>query len=198
MEEDDDGWDVLETFKHQQSSNSQHGASLNQITPDLTAIEREMDIWNHVIPRTKETKVEMLSFWKKQASNLPLLSWLAKKILCIPVSSASSERVFSEGGRVISSARTLLNPDTAEDLIWMHQNYDELAPLINHWVTRWSEFRKKDKVEQEKEKVQASQEQDPPEEPEDASEEELEGPESKFEEDKYIIDIPDDDENDTD
>ena len=188
-----DGWDVLESFQHEQSS--QPGTSQSQTqTPQLTAIEREIEIWNQVIPRTKDLNVNILAFWKKHTTNLPLLSSLAKKVLCVPVSSASSERVFSEGGRVISNTRTLLNPETAEDLIWMHQNYDELAPLIDRWVTRWSEYRKRDKAEQkELDRAQGSQELAPTEEdPDEPSEEEPEEHESECDD---IIEIPDDDEN---
>lgn len=159
----------------------------SQTTEEMTAIERELDIWNQVIPATKEVEVDILGFWKKQASTLPLLSWLARRIFSIPVSSASSERVFSQGGRVITTNRTLLNTDTAEELIWMHENFDELAPTIKRFVLRMSEYRKMDKENQQQtSQPKSSQSQNP----DDPSEPEAEGSDEELSD--YIVDIPDD------
>ena len=109
-----DEWDAFEAFR--QSTYQGPGPSHSQTLPEKSAIERELEIWNQVIPQTKEINVNILEFWKKQATNLPLLSWLAKRILSIPASSAPSERVFSEGGRVVTSSRTLLNAERAVHL----------------------------------------------------------------------------------
>ena len=138
-------WDSFDALTTGASSSTPQPS---QTVPEMTAIERELDIWNQVIPHEKDIYLDILAFWKKQATNLPLLSWLARRILSIPASSAPSERVFSEGGRVVTSSRTLLNPETAEDLIWIHQNYDQLAPTIKSWVLRMSEYRKQDKAKQ--------------------------------------------------
>ncbi len=56
-------------------------------------------------------------FWKEQELLLPNLSKLAKKIYCIPASSAAVERAFSSAGFVISQRRTNLNPSTVNDII---------------------------------------------------------------------------------
>lgn len=158
----------------------------SQTVQEMTAIERELDIWNQVIPTMKDVRVDILGFWRKQATTLPLLSWLARRILSIPVSSASSERVFSEGGRVITATRTLLNTDTAEDLIWIHQNFDQLVPTIKRFVLRMSEYRKLDKAKQ-MEKDQAGQPQS--QDLENPSEEE--GSDDELSD--YVVEIQDDD-----
>ena len=44
-----------------------------------------------------DTNLTILEWWKKNAVFYPRLSILAKKYLCIPASSVSSERVFSRG-----------------------------------------------------------------------------------------------------
>lgn len=43
----------------------------------------------------------LLSLWEKQGQSFPRLQHLAKRILCIPATSAASERSFSAAGRVI-------------------------------------------------------------------------------------------------
>ena len=50
----------------------------------------------------------------------PHLSVLAKQFLCIPSTSAPSERVFSAAGLTITKSRTSLHPDNASDLIFLH------------------------------------------------------------------------------
>jgi hypothetical protein len=184
-------WDAFDALTTGASATPQPSQSV----PEMTAIDRELDIWNQVIPQTKEIDIDILGFWKKQTATLPLLSWLARRILSIPVSSASSERVFSEGGRVVTSSRTLLNAETAEDLIWMHQNYDQLAPTIKHWVLRMSEYRKKDRAKR-KEQEQAANphahsSQSQPEDPDDPSEAEAEE-DTEYESD-FVVDIEDED-----
>ena len=47
-----------------------------------------------------------LVFWHEQESVSPNLSKLAKKIFCIPASSAAVERAFSSAGVIISQRRS--------------------------------------------------------------------------------------------
>jgi len=44
-----------------------------------------------------------LLWWKQYSSQLPVLSKLAHKYLCIPATSVSSERALSVAGHVINS-----------------------------------------------------------------------------------------------
>ena len=64
---------------------------------------------------------------------MPHLATLSREIFCVPTTSASSERCFSAGGNVITDARTLLDSDRAEELIFCKQNYFALEPLIMSW-----------------------------------------------------------------
>jgi hypothetical protein len=51
----------------------------------------------------------------------PLLAALAKKYLGVPAAtSAPSERVFSTVGLTIANLRTRLLPDTAAELVFLH------------------------------------------------------------------------------
>jgi hypothetical protein len=55
-----------------------------------------------------------LIFWKENAEQIPLMSEVARCVLCISASSAQSEREFSSVGRAITDARARLNPSKVE------------------------------------------------------------------------------------
>ena len=56
-----------------------------------------------------ERDVDALKRWKQ--NELPLLAGVARSYLAIPVTSASSERMFSLGGRLVTDFRHNLNPE---------------------------------------------------------------------------------------
>jgi hypothetical protein len=58
-----------------------------------------------------------LEWWKHQC---PLLAALVKKYLGVPSTSAPSERVFSTAGLNIANMRSRLLPDTAAELVFLH------------------------------------------------------------------------------
>ena len=64
-----------------------------------------------------------LLWWHKNSLAYPLLSKLAKKLLCIPATSAPSERVFSVAGRTITKLRSRLRPDNAACLVFLKENW---------------------------------------------------------------------------
>jgi hypothetical protein len=70
-----------------------------------------------------------LTWWKANELKFPLLSHLAQRLLCIPATSAPSERVFSNAGLTISKDRARLSPDTASELIFLH---DALPALTKY------------------------------------------------------------------
>ena len=65
-----------------------------------------------------------LIWWQLQSKTLPLLSTLARRILCIPATSAPSERVFSSAGLTISKCRASLQPQHASELIFLHDSWE--------------------------------------------------------------------------
>ena len=64
-----------------------------------------------------------LLWWLKNSQAYPLLSKLAKKLLCISATSAPSERVFSVAGQVITKLRSRLRPDNAACLVFLKENW---------------------------------------------------------------------------
>jgi hypothetical protein len=70
-----------------------------------------------------------LAWWRDNQSQFPNLARLAKRILCIPATSAPSERVFSAAGLTIAKDRARLLPTTADDLIFLH----DIVNLFPHF-----------------------------------------------------------------
>jgi hypothetical protein len=63
-----------------------------------------------------------LEWWKYNAKRFPLLSELASRYLCIPATSAPSERVFSSAGLTIAKDRSRLDPELANELVFLHES----------------------------------------------------------------------------
>ena len=66
--------------------------------------------------------VEMIDFWRDNRAVLPQLYKVACRVLCVPDSSAASERVFSTAGRLLEKRWTNLNPDSTNSLLFLHSN----------------------------------------------------------------------------
>ncbi|XP_052399237.1 E3 SUMO-protein ligase ZBED1-like [Carassius gibelio] len=69
-----------------------------------------------------EVKEDPLVWWKEHQYQYPLLSQLAKRYLCIPGTSVSSERVFSTAGDIITAQRSALLPEHVDQLIFLNKN----------------------------------------------------------------------------
>ena len=73
--------------------------------------ERQSEVERYIaIPRDTEVSEEPLKFWRQiKQSDFPTLSQVARRVLCLPASSATSERAFSAAGSVLSKTRTKLS-----------------------------------------------------------------------------------------
>ncbi|KAL8091476.1 hypothetical protein AgCh_033910 [Apium graveolens] len=63
----------------------------------------ELDVYLGDEREKKVKGFDILLWWKKNSTRLPILSDLAKHILGMPVSSVASEAVFSTGGQTIDA-----------------------------------------------------------------------------------------------
>ena len=80
------------------------------------------------MPRMKGDNNEILGWWKENEAGFPLLSPVAKYVLAISASSATSERVFSSGGRTVTTSRSNLDGEKVEDLVFLSLN----LPVLKH------------------------------------------------------------------
>ena len=67
-------------------------------------------------------KFKLLDWWKKNEKVFPLLSKVARAVHAIVATSASSERMFSKGGNVVSAKRSNISPSNVDRFVCLHQN----------------------------------------------------------------------------
>jgi len=65
----------------------------------------------------------LLDFWKRQNHIFPHLSLLARQILAITASSASSERSFSIAGRLIEERRSCLSGTSVDSILFLNNHF---------------------------------------------------------------------------
>lgn len=69
-----------------------------------------------------EGEANPLDWWRLHEANFPRVASLARKYLCIPATSAPSERAFSTGGNIVSCHRSLLKPENVDRLVFLAKN----------------------------------------------------------------------------
>ena len=82
---------------------------------------------------TKLKSRDVWSWLKENKGYFPRINAVCQQLLIIPAASASSKKLFSKAGNVITTKRTSLLPDTASDLIFLASNSKliyEFFPLI--------------------------------------------------------------------
>ena len=118
------------TFKRldNQVAQKQENGDAMQVIASGEAVDRELRIYQslRVLPRVIATVDEdpetglpsytisnPLAWSKEYAAALPILASLAHRTLCVPATSAPSERLFSLAGLTIAKDRAGLTPDNA-------------------------------------------------------------------------------------
>ncbi|CAF3517065.1 unnamed protein product [Rotaria sp. Silwood1] len=79
--------------------------------------------------------MNLLQYWDANKSIYPNLARVAKKILAIPASNTSVERLFSDTGNTITDRRTRLDVDKINNLLFIKRNTRTLkenyAPVVD-------------------------------------------------------------------
>ncbi|XP_063075476.1 E3 SUMO-protein ligase ZBED1-like [Engraulis encrasicolus] len=83
-------------------------------------IKAELD--NYLITPTIDGEQNPLDWWRLHNVNFPWLSKLARKYLCIPATSAPSERLFSASGNIVTCQRASLKPAKVDMLVFLAKN----------------------------------------------------------------------------
>jgi hypothetical protein len=100
-------------------------SSGQEVTEEKAPMEIEISSYLAMV-RPKRSDVDILKWWKDNEQVLPLLSREARKFLCIPASSTSSERMFSAAGNIVTAKRYNLDPKTTQRLLFCQQNWKAL------------------------------------------------------------------------
>jgi len=97
---------------------------LANVVPIANAVDAELTLYKQEpsirLNNDDGTYTCPLTWWKFNERKYKLLSKLAARVLCIPATSAPSERVFSTAGLTIAKDRARLASDTANELIFLH------------------------------------------------------------------------------
>lgn len=96
------------------------GQATTHSQPSRASIELELSMYLQASGPDSETNP--LEWWKQHEMNFPLVARLAKKYLCIPATSSSSERAFSASGNIITCKRSCLKPNTVDQLVFLALN----------------------------------------------------------------------------
>lgn len=70
-----------------------------------------------------------LEWWRNHETKFSTLAALARKLLCIPATSAPSERIFSHAGQTVSSLRSSLSPSNVSELVFLHDSWETIEKL---------------------------------------------------------------------
>lgn len=84
----------------------------------MTSVHSEIEIY--LSTPCESLTTDILLWWK--SSSLKHLSVVSRKFLCVTATSTPSERLFSTAGGIITSKRNRLNPQLAEQLIFLNRN----------------------------------------------------------------------------
>ena len=94
-----------------------------------TEIEREYSLFNldELIHETDDP----LEWWRTRKNTYPLLATLARRVLAVPATSASAERLFSKAGLTLTDKRNRLSGDSVELLVWLREAWQPLEDYEN-------------------------------------------------------------------
>ena len=91
---------------------------MKQTSTSNAVIEMRQYIQHKMI----EQKECLILWWKENSHHYPCMTLLAKKDLCIPVTSVPSERLFSKTGQLVSARRNRLKPKHVNTYLFLNKN----------------------------------------------------------------------------
>ncbi|CAF4219378.1 unnamed protein product [Rotaria sordida] len=122
----------------QQHKNTQLASSLDDIfdsptspneLQDEKSTKTEFD--RYIEDNTKIDKdMNILIYWKNNKSSYSTLAKIAKRILSIPATNTSVERLFSDSGNTITNRRTRLQTSKVNQLLFIRRNLPVLRELF--------------------------------------------------------------------
>lgn len=81
-----------------------------------------LEVQSYFQTETIDPEKDPLTWWRDAKAIYPHISNLARKYLCIPATSSSSERVFSTSGNIVTCLRASLKPDHVNRLVFLAKN----------------------------------------------------------------------------
>ena len=84
-------------------------------------IEREVNDF-HSERMNSPPKMCSLQYWAQAFLRYPIVAQVARKSLCIPASSATSERSFSKSGHIVRAKQARLSDEHVKELSFLSWN----------------------------------------------------------------------------
>ena len=129
----DDGMDIFALFQVEAPTEAPRSDS-------SVAAQDEIERYKRM--RSEPFKSDPIEFWKKQQYAFPGLSRVARKYLCIPATSASSERTFSTTGAMVCEKRNRLKTDIISTVVFLYGSWELVEEF---WIKKEREERELDK-----------------------------------------------------
>jgi hypothetical protein len=136
--------DLAEPDDFLPNNNGTNANAIEIISNELNAYRATSALPMQVMVDNKNVWNNSLDWWRLNAARFPILSKLARMYLCIPATSAPSERVFSAAGLTIANNRARLHGDLAAAQVFLHDIY----PAIQLFQTRKRRREQRDQVEE--------------------------------------------------
>ena len=90
---------------------------------------------NKRIPRIPRIlNLNVLNWWFNQKKKLPLLSQIAKRLLCIQATSTPSERLFSAAGFTVWYRHNALSPLKIDKMMVLHHYEKNLKKMNQKYI----------------------------------------------------------------
>jgi hypothetical protein len=96
------------------------------LAPEKSRFALEVESYLALPRPLSRAECDILLWWKDHEATLPLLSRAARYFLSVPASSASSERLWSAAGNIVTARRYSLDTATTEKLTFCQSNWQNL------------------------------------------------------------------------
>jgi hypothetical protein len=84
-----------------------------------TYVRRELDLYLEETLLSRTQELDIIQWWQHARLKYPSLRKIARDVLAIPMTTVTSEPVFSTNGRIINPHRSRLAPSMIEALMCM-------------------------------------------------------------------------------
>ena len=95
------------------------------LTMEPCTFDSELEKYFAELPISR--KENPLIWWKENSSRYKSLSSVAQRLLCMPATSTSSERIFSKAGLTVTKLRSCLKPKHVDALVFLNKNLSKLS-----------------------------------------------------------------------
>ena len=116
----DDPTDMFAGLSGPQAHNAADSTAPKAVT-NAEAVAHQLHVYRQLPTLRHSEKIpgNPLQWWQQHESRAPVVAEGGRRLLCVPATSASSERVFSTAGQVVQDKRTALKPENAGRLVFI-------------------------------------------------------------------------------